>query len=238
MHSYISVCVSCAVILLVKLWLHSPHTHGSSLEDVSHLPSTWLCSLFLWLLQFFTCVYWGILPSTNLADRADYSFMSLRFFFFLFFYISLFWNLEICFYLFLLFFLASFSALYLVHPILFYSSFCSLFCLFTLCLFTLFSDLPYCFLFKSAILSFLFSYYSILPASPLCYIAVQFVLFLLELSICYFFAAVFFILLFCSCLLLFLVLYMLLLFLLLIFIFIIFLVLYFVCIALLFLPTD
>ena len=133
--------------------------------------------------------------------------MSLRFFFFLFFYISLFWNLEICFYLFLLFFLVFFSALYLVHPILFYSSFCSLFCLFTLCLFTLFSDLPYCFLFKSAILSFLFPYYSILPASPLCYITVQSVLFLLELSICYFFAAVFFILLFCSCLCFFLFLY-------------------------------
>ena len=50
---------------------------------------------------------------------------------------------------------------------------------FSLCLFTLFSDLPYCFLFKSVILSFLFSYYSVLSASPLCSITIQSVLFLL-----------------------------------------------------------
>ena len=37
---------------------------------------------------------------------------------------------------------------------------------FSLCLFTLFSDLPYCFLFKSVILSFLFSFYSFLACVP------------------------------------------------------------------------
>ena len=48
-----------------------------------------------------------------------------------------------------------------------------------ICLFTLFSDLPYCFLFKSVILFFLFSCYSLLSASPLCSIPIQPVLFLL-----------------------------------------------------------
>ena len=43
--------------------------------------------------------------------------------------------------------------------------------------FTLFSDIPYCFLFKSTILSFLFSYYSILSASSLYSITIQSVLF-------------------------------------------------------------
>ena len=96
-------------------------------------------------------------------------------FFFLFlFYISSFWNLEICSYLFILFFpvfLLSFSTLLSIP--------CSVF---SLCLSTLFSDLPYCFLFKSAILSFLSSYYSILSASPLCSITIQSALFLLFFS--------------------------------------------------------
>ena len=71
-----------------------------------------------------------------------------------------------------------FSALYLVHPsILFYSSFCSLFCSLPLCLFTLFTDPPYCFLFKSSI-SFLFSYDSVLCVSPLCSVTIQSVHFL------------------------------------------------------------
>ena len=122
----------------------------------------------------------GILPSTYLVDRADISYTSLSFSFLLFFYNSLLQNLEIS--SFLLFFPEFFSALYLVHTsILFYSSFCSLFCFLPLCLFTLFSDLPYCFLFKSAILSFLFSYYTILPASPLCSITIQSAFFLLFL---------------------------------------------------------
>ena len=71
-----------------------------------------------------------------------------------------------------------FFALYLFHPILFYSSFYSLFCFLPLFLHFIF-DPPYCFLFKSVILSFLFSYYSVLSASPLCSIPIQSVLFLL-----------------------------------------------------------
>ena len=62
---------------------------------------------------------------------------------------------------------------------LFYSSSYSLFCFLPLCLFNLFSDVPYCFFFKSVILSFLFSYCSVLSASPLCSITIQSVLFLL-----------------------------------------------------------
>ena len=82
------------------------------------------------------------------------------------FHNSLFWNLKICSHLFLyLFFPVFFSALYLIHPsILFCYSFCSLFCFLSLCLFTLCSDVSYCFLFKSAILSFLFS----LPITLFC----------------------------------------------------------------------
>ena len=88
------------------------------------------------------------------------------------FYISSFWNLETCSCLFLLSFCVFFSALYLIHPsILFCFSFCFLFCP-PLCLFTLFSNLPYCFLFKSAILSFLFSYNSFLSFSSLCSITI------------------------------------------------------------------
>ena len=130
---------------------------------------------FLW---FFTCVSWDILPSTNLVDCADYSFTSLRFFFLLFFYISLSWNLEICSYLFLQFFPVFFSALYLLHhSILFYSSFCFLFCLLPLYLFTLFSDFPYCLLFKSAILSFLSSFLITLFCLLLPYVLLLFILF-------------------------------------------------------------
>ena len=82
---------------------------------------------------------------------------------------------KICFYLFLLFFSVFFSVVYLVHPsILFYSSFYSLFYSVSV----LFSDLL-CFLFKSVIFSFLFSYYSILSDSPLCSLTIQSVLFLL-----------------------------------------------------------
>ena len=61
-----------------------------------------------------------------------------------------------------------------IFSILFFSTFlCIPFC------FLPPSDLPYCFLFKSVILSFLFSYYSVLSASPLCSIPIQSVLFLL-----------------------------------------------------------
>ena len=79
----------------------------------------------------------------------------------LFLYFFIFEFLQICSYLFLLVFPVFFSDLCLVHlSILFYSSFCSLICFLPLCLFTFFFDLAYCFLFKSAILSLLFSYYS------------------------------------------------------------------------------
>ena len=71
------------------------------------------------------------------------------------FHIPLFQNLEICSYLFLLFFPVFFSALYLNHPsILFYCSFCLLSCFLSFCLFTLFFDLS-CVLFLN-LLSFLF----------------------------------------------------------------------------------
>ena len=43
----------------------------------------------------------------------------------------------------------------------------------------IFSGLPCCFLFKSAILYFLFSYHSLLSASPFCSISIQSILFLL-----------------------------------------------------------
>ena len=132
-------------------------------------------------LRFFTFLSRGIFPSRNLVDRADNSCRSLSFFFMLFLYISSFWNLEICSYLSLLFFSVFFPAIYLVHPsILSYYSFYSMFYSLPLCLFTSFSDLPYCFIFISAVFSFLFSYSSILSASPLCSITAQYVLFLLS----------------------------------------------------------
>ena len=72
------------------------------------------------------------------------------------------------------------SFLLSVLSILLFSTLISIPCsVFSHCLLTLFSDLPYCFLFKSVILSFLFSYYSVLSASPLCSIYIQSVLFLL-----------------------------------------------------------
>ena len=67
--------------------------------------------------------------------------------------------------LFLYFFNLEFRNLLLSVP--FVLTFYSLCSVFSHCLFTLFPDLP-CFLFKSVIFSFLFSYYSILSASPLC----------------------------------------------------------------------
>lgn len=73
------------------------------------------------------------------------------------------------------------------HPsTLFSSSFCFLFCSLPLCLFTLFTDPPYCFLFKSSI-SFLFSYDSVLSVSPLCSVTIQsdhFLLFDLFRALC------------------------------------------------------
>lgn len=56
----------------------------------------------------------------------------------------------------------------------------------------IFSGLPCCFPFKSAILCFLFSYHSLLSASPFCSISIQSILFLLffifwVLFLCFFF---------------------------------------------------
>ena len=116
----------------------------------------------------------GIHPSTNLVDCEDNCYTSLSFFFLLFFYISSFWNLEIC--CSVLFVLSCVLFCYLSFPY-FYSFLLSIPCsVFSLCLFTLFSDLLYCFLFNY----FPISYYSILSASPLCsIIIIQSVLFLL-----------------------------------------------------------
>ena len=67
-----------------------------------------------------------------------------------------------------------------IFSILFFSSLLSIPCsVFSLCLFTLFCDFPYCFLFKYVMLSFLFSYYTILSASPLYSITIPSFLFLL-----------------------------------------------------------
>ena len=50
-------------------------------------------------LPFFACVSWGIFPSTNLVDSAENRHTSISFCSLLFFYISSFWDLEICSYL-------------------------------------------------------------------------------------------------------------------------------------------
>ena len=70
-----------------------------------------------------------------------------------------------------------FCSLSFFHPTLIYSSFYSLFCFLPLFIRFIFRTL-YCFLFKSVVLSFLFSYYSVQSASPLCSIPIQSVLFL------------------------------------------------------------
>ena len=124
----------------------------------------------LCLLRYFS--------STNLDDRADNCYTSLFFYFSsfsMFIQSRISKSVVICsFCSFLCSFLLS------ILSILLFSTLLSIPCsLFSLCLFTLFSDLPYCFLFKSVILSFLFSYYSVLSASPLCSITIQSVLFLL-----------------------------------------------------------
>ena len=130
--------------------------------------------LVLWFSRFFTCVSWGILPSTNLVDRPDYSFTSLRFFFLLFSYVSLSKNLDIwslcslscpSFYSFLLLF----TLHVLFSPSLFIN-------------FIFWSPLLFSFQICYPFFSFLFSYYSILSACPSCSITIQSILFLLELS--------------------------------------------------------
>ena len=49
---------------------------------------TFAASLLTISLWFFTSFFWGILPSTNLVDRADNSYILLKFLFLPFFYIS------------------------------------------------------------------------------------------------------------------------------------------------------
>ena len=72
------------------------------------------------------------------------------------------------------------SFLLSIFSILLFSTLLSILCsVVSLYLFALISDLPYFFLFKSVIPSFLFSYYSVLSAPPLCYLTIQSVLFLL-----------------------------------------------------------
>ena len=130
-------------------------------------------------MLFFTCVSWGILPSTNLIDHGGNSYMSWSFFFPLFFYISSFLNLEICSYLFLMLFPVFFSALYLVHPIFFYSSFCLLFC-FLLSVYSLYFLISLI-VFFSYLLSVLFSF-----LITLFHLLLPYVLLLINLfSFCY-----------------------------------------------------
>ena len=131
-------------------------------------------------LRFFTCVSWGIFPSQILLIE---QITAIRHSIFCFSSFSMFIQSRISksvvmcsFCSFLCSFLLSLS----LFSILLFSTLRSIPCsFFFLCLFTLFSDLPYYFLFKTFILSFLFSYYSVLSASPLCSITIQSVLFLL-----------------------------------------------------------
>ena len=116
--------------------------------------------LFLWqfavLARFFTCVSWGISPAQiflivqNTAIRPSiFCFSSFS----MFIQSRISKSVVICSLCsFLCSFLLSFFSILLSSTLLSIS--CSVF---SLCLFTLFSDLRYCFLFKSVILSFLFS---------------------------------------------------------------------------------
>ena len=147
---------------------HSPVVHhmccGS--EIGSYLPSfscgPWGCALVC-LVSYF--------PSTNLVDRADDCYTSLYFLFLPFFYVSSIQNFKICYLILSVLFLCSF--LPSIISIAFSSLLSIPYSVCSFCLFTLFSDFCYCFLLKSVILSFFFSYYSILSAS------IPFVLFLL-----------------------------------------------------------
>ena len=137
-----------------------------------------LNKLRLRFLPFFTCVSWGISPAQILLVVHTTAIRHSIFYFYSFFMClqsGISKSVVICsFCSFLCSFLIS------IFSILFFSTLLSIPCsVFSLCLFTLFSDLPYCFLFKSVILSFLFSYYSVLSASPLCSVPIQSVLFLL-----------------------------------------------------------
>ena len=155
-------------------------TYGSSMnEEYSNLIGSW-CPCYMLtlmcLLWFFTRVFWGIIPSTNLVDPEGNSYTALSFFFLAFFYSFSFWNLEISSYMFLLF------------CVLFCSLFCSFF--FTLlsdpCFFLSLSVYSLYFLisliFFSNLLSFLFSFAITLFCVLLPYVPFLFNLF----SFCYY----------------------------------------------------
>ena len=125
--------------------------------------------LHLCLLRYFS--------STNLVDCADNCYMSLYFLFLLFLSMFIQSRISKCCYLFFLFFPVFFSALYLFSILLLSTLLSIPFCFLPLFIHFIFRTL-YCFLFKSVVLSFLFSYYSVQSASPLCSIPIQSVLFL------------------------------------------------------------
>ena len=133
-------------------------------------------------------------PSTNLVDRVDNCYTSLYFYFSSF---SMFIQSRIS----KLVVICSCCSFLFFPPIcLFDSTLLSIPCsVFSLCLFTLFSDLPYGFLFKSVILSFVFPYYSVLSASPLCSVPIQSVLFLSSLHPFRYLYLILLCYLFCSC---------------------------------------
>ena len=136
-----------------------------------------LCNPNSWLLQFFTCVSWGISPAQILLIMQTTAIHHSIFYFSSF---SMFTqsriskSIVICSFCSFFFF----YPLYHFHPTLFYSSFYSLFCF--LPVYSLYFLISLIVFFQICYpLFFLFSYYSILPASPLCSIPIQSVLFLL-----------------------------------------------------------
>ena len=168
---------------LKPVWVHfASHVNVLRVSPCSKSCERWSeilsRSKMLKFLRFFTCVSWGIFPvqillivQTTAIRHSIFYFSSFS----MFIQSRISKSVVICsFCSFLCSFLLS------IFSILLFSTLLSIPCsLFSLCLFTLFSDLPYCFLFKSVILSFLFSYYSVLSASSLYSITIQSVLFLL-----------------------------------------------------------
>ena len=127
-------------------------------------------------LRFFMCVSWGISPAqillivqTTAIRHCSFYFSSFS----MFIQSRISKSIVICSFCSFLFF----SPLCLFHPTLSYSSFYSLFCFLPVySLYFLISLI----VFFSNLLSFFFLFdYSILPASPLCSIPIQSVLFLL-----------------------------------------------------------
>ena len=167
---------------LKPVWVHfASHVNVLRVSPCSKSCERWSeilsRSKMLKFLRFFTCVSWGIFPVQILLIVQTTAIRHSIFYFssFSIFLQSRISESVICsFCSFLWPFLLS------IFSILFLSTLLSIPCsVFSLSLFTIFSDLPYCFLFKPVILSFLFSYYSILSASPWYSITIQSVLFLL-----------------------------------------------------------